>query len=281
MEQYDVVPGRSWGKMDHFFLQDKWRTKKCDSCLDVSSMYVSSSEWDIDRYLLEMTYTNELLVDQNLDNSVTVIATRWREDITWLQLLDSNIFRVVLYTRPGSRINDIPDSFIHYPLNQDIGDEAHGYLDYMIRVRKGQVVKTSHYAFIHPHASSWHSSGSMGDKLIGFRYGVYGYQSLNEDAYQCFAMNLTSTDQSIGDATHFMRSVVVGYYGLKMDAVMDFCAHCCAQFVITVQRLFAVKLALLEHALEYVSSLTERSNPCEHAWPILLGEGLHETLISK
>jgi hypothetical protein len=130
-------------------------------------------------------------------------------------------------------------------LDYNIGDEATVYLEYIINHYHDRSF-SPYTAFVHGHEFSWHHRQSFLNVLSTFNYGYYHYMSVNYDGlWQCLHKD------------HWQRQhwnmmydhLIAPWRGFINYDNTVICDHCCAQFVVTRERILAQPIEIYQHAL--------------------------------
>lgn len=163
-----------------------------------------------------------------------IIVARYQEDVSWLLLYVADVAPIIVYTRadPASPFDVSPNK----------GKEALVYLHYII----------THYdhlpkamAFIHGHRSSWHMEDAV-PILRKLRWDL-PYASLNAKFFQV-----------VGESHEEYRFVRAAWKDAFGDELGPFPAtipnHCCAQFVVSRERVLSRSKAFYQHIYDWLVS---------------------------
>jgi len=176
-----------------------------------------------------------------------------------LDYLGSTLGRTFLENLPRSQ----PLSFVSIP---NVGDEAAAYLRHILN-RYDALPQA--LVFLHNHAMAWHATFDMPQRLQDTCYNLAdGYRSLNEgpdfDAdSHCIALNNASSPAEHALFSRHWTDVFQPELGPYPARV---CIDCCAQFVVSRERLLRHPKRFYEQLLNIVLS---GDTSMEYEWRML------------
>lgn len=210
-------------------------------------------------YHIEHFVSKQSTNKQSHNRKLVIVSSHYNESLEWLQ--NKNIEVVIC-----SKI--LPSPKCPCALNK--GNEASAYLSYIVHNYDNL---PTHIAFIHGHSTAWHQKPKDFYNFIVncTRYKKYGYVSLNGSFIydRLLGTNNAAMDllESLWDA-HFKPY-------LNIEVPQHLLHDCCAQFIVSKQRILLREHAAYKHWLELCMTFEDDrtlSVAFEYIWHVIFGE---------
>ncbi len=214
---------------------------------------------------------------------VTIVVAHYKEHVTWLCELDPTQFHIVLYSRFNASIHgpetigtlDSAPHVEHVYLPHNIGVECNVYLHY---ITSNYNNLSPHTVFIHAQRLGWHTHVPL-DRMIGHlqyqSFAPSAYIDLNLELFSCVRFVVENNHHDMSILVRMWKEILTPKYGFgEHHPKRTFCVHCCAQFVLSRERIhdFPVQLFWELYMLPMGKQGGGIGNYFEYLWPILFGE---------
>lgn len=201
------------------------------------------------------------LLKRDVKEHLVVVTSHYREDIEWLK--KSGVQLVVC-----SKVEDSKEC----PRQANRGREATSYLQYIITNYDNL---PDHVAFVHGHENAWHQGFKITllEVIKCAKIEEYGFISLNN---KYIDDRIMSNNRMI-----FLKSIWDDLFKpyLKREAPNYIYQDCCAQFIVSKERLRSIPKEAYEKWYEYIMKDEiyddggyELAIIFEFIWPIIFGD---------
>lgn len=201
------------------------------------------------------------MLNRQVYEHLVVVTSHYKENLNWLR--ESGLQLVVC-----SKVHDSPEC----PLHANRGREASAYLQYIL---SNYDHLPDHIAFVHGHEDAWHHGFDkpLLDVIRSAKFREYGFVSLN---------NWYIDDRTMdNDKMVYIRSIWNEVFRpfLKRDAPVYIYHDCCAQFIVSRERVLANSLEAYETWYELIMRDEAFDDGgytwgiiFEMLWPLIFGE---------
>lgn len=177
--------------------------------------------------------------------NTTIVVSRYGADVTWTHTLADKGFRVLVYDRPHEAQSETSSPYF-VPKNK--ANEAAAYLKHIIDFYDSLSPYT---VFVHDHEQSWHHKGSLADRILETRPAPY--RSLNS---VCLGNMHPDVNAMYKTMISFHDRFLAPYLGIGHTKIGDWTPGnaCCAQFVVSRERIRQHPKRMYEDIYKYVMS---------------------------
>jgi hypothetical protein len=212
--------------------------------------------------LLNNHSSNYLIPDRAIHVSKVIVVSRWREDISWIDVYLGDIDHIV-YTKEDTLA-------LHNILNNK-AQEATCYLRYIIDYyeKLPEIV-----VFLHAHRHAWHQQ-DPDDVVKGLRtlqWGKYEYMPLQTKHMTNTQFRKNDTNRQFA-FNYLLWTEVLHELGQPPDTIV---CPCCASFAIKRQAILRRSKSFYENIYNFLQTTKEAnsvtSRTMEFTWHIIFGQ---------
>ena len=192
-------------------------------------------------------------------DQLVIVSSHYKENLRWLR--HSDIPVVVC-----SKVQDSPLCEV----NTNKGNEVTAYLKFIIQNYDNL---PNHVAFIHGHERAWHQHKNLFDVINCVKYREHGFVSLNN----YFIDDRKIESNVIMKKLHQIWDKEFRPY-LKRDPPTYLCHDCCAQFIVSKERILKNSREAYQAWYDLVINDSTNDNSYEmgrifeYIWHIIFGE---------